>query len=140
MALAIVGTFGNHNIANIKLIFKASYDKANRSSIDSFRGPGLKKGLKILHDIKKELSLNIITDVHNENEVEEAGNEKAEDQVQNQHQQAQPDNENIAQNPNHKNTTLEDQGNQQGSDPGNKVEEIGNDQQNMEQNGDGENN
>ena len=59
---------------NIKLLFKASYDKANRSSIDSFRGPGLKKGLKILHDIKKELSINIITDVHNENEVEEAAN------------------------------------------------------------------
>ena len=57
---------------NIKLLFKASYDKANRSSIDSYRGPGLKKGLKILHNIKKELSINTITDVHNENEVEEA--------------------------------------------------------------------
>ena len=59
---------------NIELLFKASYDKANRSSIDSYRGPGLKKGLKILNDIKKDLSINIITDVHNENEVEEAAN------------------------------------------------------------------
>ena len=55
---------------NIEFLFKASYDKANRSSIDSFRGPGLKKGLKILHNVKKELSIKVITDVHNENEVE----------------------------------------------------------------------
>ena len=62
------------NKLNIEFLFKASYDKANRSSIDSYRGPGLKEGLKILHDIKKELSINIITDVHNEGEVEEAAN------------------------------------------------------------------
>ena len=59
---------------NIKLLFKASYDKANRSSIDSFRGPGLKEGLKILQDVKKELGIKIITDIHCEKEVEEAAN------------------------------------------------------------------
>ena len=42
------------NDADIPFIFKASYDKANRSSIDSFRGPGLIKGLKSLEKIKKE--------------------------------------------------------------------------------------
>ena len=40
--------------AGVPFIFKASYDKANRSSIDSFRGPGLNKGLKILEKVKKE--------------------------------------------------------------------------------------
>lgn len=59
---------------NIELLFKASYDKANRSSIDSFRGPGLKRGLKILNDVKRELSIKVITDVHSEKEVEEAAN------------------------------------------------------------------
>jgi 2-dehydro-3-deoxyphosphooctonate aldolase (KDO 8-P synthase) len=45
-------------------IFKASYDKANRTSIRSFRGPGLKEGLRILKKIKEELHLPILTDVH----------------------------------------------------------------------------
>jgi 2-dehydro-3-deoxyphosphooctonate aldolase (KDO 8-P synthase) len=45
-------------------IFKASYDKANRTSIRSFRGPGLKEGLRILKKIKDELNLPILTDVH----------------------------------------------------------------------------
>jgi 2-dehydro-3-deoxyphosphooctonate aldolase (KDO 8-P synthase) len=51
------------------LIFKASYDKANRSSIDSFRGPGLEKGLRILERIKKELGLPVLTDVHSPEEA-----------------------------------------------------------------------
>jgi 2-dehydro-3-deoxyphosphooctonate aldolase (KDO 8-P synthase) len=46
------------------LIFKASYDKANRTSIRSFRGPGLKEGLRILRKIKDELHLPVLTDVH----------------------------------------------------------------------------
>jgi 2-dehydro-3-deoxyphosphooctonate aldolase (KDO 8-P synthase) len=46
------------------LIFKASYDKANRTSIRSFRGPGLKEGLRILKKIKDELHLPVLTDVH----------------------------------------------------------------------------
>ncbi len=56
----------------INFIFKASYDKANRSSINSFRGPGIEKGLKILEEIKKELDINIITDVHSPLEAEKA--------------------------------------------------------------------
>jgi 2-dehydro-3-deoxyphosphooctonate aldolase (KDO 8-P synthase) len=50
--------------AKVPLIFKASYDKANRSSISSYRGPGLSEGLRILAKIKKELRLPILTDVH----------------------------------------------------------------------------
>jgi 2-dehydro-3-deoxyphosphooctonate aldolase (KDO 8-P synthase) len=48
----------------IPCIFKASYDKANRSSVASFRGPGLKEGLRILANIKKSTGLPILTDVH----------------------------------------------------------------------------
>src|SRR5215813_7709808 len=49
---------------NFPFIFKASYDKANRTSLKSFRGPGLKEGLRILQRIKKELNLPVLTDVH----------------------------------------------------------------------------
>ena len=49
---------------NFPFIFKASYDKANRTSIRSFRGPGLKEGLRILKKIKNELQLPVLTDVH----------------------------------------------------------------------------
>src|SRR3979490_1701298 len=45
-------------------IFKASYDKANRTSIRSFRGPGIKEGLRILKKIKEQLNISILTDVH----------------------------------------------------------------------------
>src|SRR5271170_1894301 len=48
----------------VPLIFKASYDKANRSSVTSYRGPGLKDGLRILANIKKKTGLAILTDVH----------------------------------------------------------------------------
>lgn len=48
----------------IPYVFKASFDKANRSSIDSYRGPGLKRGLEILARVKSELDLPIISDVH----------------------------------------------------------------------------
>jgi 2-dehydro-3-deoxyphosphooctonate aldolase (KDO 8-P synthase) len=48
----------------VPLIFKASYDKANRSSVSSYRGPGLKEGLAILARIKKKTGLPILTDVH----------------------------------------------------------------------------
>ena len=54
----------------IPFIFKSSYDKANRSSVDSYRGPGLEKGLHILSSIKAELSLPILTDVHCQFDVE----------------------------------------------------------------------
>ena len=48
----------------INLVFKSSFDKANRSSIESFRGPGLEKGLEILRDVKKETGMPLISDIH----------------------------------------------------------------------------
>lgn len=56
-----------------QLVFKASYDKANRSSIHSFRGPGIEEGLKILERIQQELGLAVITDVHSPEEAATAG-------------------------------------------------------------------
>ena len=53
----------------IPFIFKSSYDKANRSSGTSFRGPGMEKGLEILAKVKRELHLSILTDVHSEAEI-----------------------------------------------------------------------
>ena len=53
----------------IPLIFKSSYDKANRTSVNSYRGPGIKKGLKILEKIKGKTNLPIISDVHSVDEV-----------------------------------------------------------------------
>ncbi|MCB1181162.1 MAG: 3-deoxy-8-phosphooctulonate synthase [Chlamydiia bacterium] len=53
-------------------IFKASYDKANRSSIKSFRGPGLQTGLKILEKVKKEFEIPVFTDVHSPEEAIDA--------------------------------------------------------------------
>ncbi len=49
---------------DIPFIFKSSFDKANRSSLDSFRGPGLEKGLKILKKVKEKYNVPILTDVH----------------------------------------------------------------------------
>lgn len=48
----------------VGVVYKASFDKANRSSISSFRGPGLKKGLEILADVRAKVKLPVITDVH----------------------------------------------------------------------------
>jgi 2-dehydro-3-deoxyphosphooctonate aldolase (KDO 8-P synthase) len=56
--------------AGLPYIFKASFDKANRSSLKGFRGPGLKEGLRILGKIKSELKLPILTDIH---EASQAG-------------------------------------------------------------------
>ena len=56
----------------IPFIFKASFDKANRSSIDSFRGPGLEKGLNILKKIKSEFNVPVITDIHEPNQANPA--------------------------------------------------------------------
>ena len=55
----------------IPFIFKSSYDKANRSSGTSFRGPGMQKGLEILAKVKKELNVPILTDVHTDSEIPE---------------------------------------------------------------------
>ena len=49
---------------NIPYIFKASYDKANRTSLKSFRGPGLEEGLRILEKVKQEIKVPVLTDVH----------------------------------------------------------------------------
>jgi len=62
----ICRTFG------VPFIFKASYDKANRSAISSFRGPGLDKGLAILRSIKKDLGIPVTSDVHETNQVAKA--------------------------------------------------------------------
>ena len=56
------------------IIFKASFDKANRTSIRSFRGPGIERGLQMLADIKERYGLHIITDIHEAWQAEAAGN------------------------------------------------------------------
>jgi 2-dehydro-3-deoxyphosphooctonate aldolase (KDO 8-P synthase) len=61
MAEAISAVAGK---LRIPYIFKASYDKANRTSVQSFRGPGLEEGLRILEKIKKEAAVPVLTDVH----------------------------------------------------------------------------
>ena len=55
---------------NINLVFKASYEKANRSSINSYQGPGLKEGILMLSKIKEKLNIPIVSDVHLPDEVE----------------------------------------------------------------------
>ncbi len=57
---------------DIPLIFKASYDKANRTSIRSFRGPGIENGLEILQRIKSELNIMVLSDVHRISEIDRA--------------------------------------------------------------------
>ena len=54
---------------NINFIFKSSYDKANRSSINSYRGLGIEKGLSLLNEVKKEFNVPIVTDIHNPDEA-----------------------------------------------------------------------
>ncbi|MFW2404081.1 MAG: 3-deoxy-8-phosphooctulonate synthase [Gammaproteobacteria bacterium] len=56
---------------SINLIFKASYDKANRSSVASFRGPGIEEGLRILAEVKRQLGLPVLTDVHEDTPLDE---------------------------------------------------------------------
>ena len=58
--------------AGVPYVFKASYDKANRSSLKAFRGPGLKEGLRILAKIKSDLKLPILTDIHDASHAEAA--------------------------------------------------------------------
>lgn len=55
------------------IIFKSSFDKANRTSISSFRGPGLEKGLQMLSDIKEKYGLRILTDIHESWQADPAG-------------------------------------------------------------------
>lgn len=55
-----------------EIIFKASFDKANRTSLSSFRGPGLERGMQMLADIKEKYGLRITTDIHEPNQAERA--------------------------------------------------------------------
>ncbi len=55
---------------DINFVFKTSFDKANRSSLNSYRGLGIDEGLKILKDIKQELSIPIVTDIHEPNQAQ----------------------------------------------------------------------
>lgn len=57
----------------INYVFKCSFDKANRTSIDGFRGPGLKPGLETLARVKKEIGVPIVTDIHTESQAGPAG-------------------------------------------------------------------
>ncbi len=57
----------------VEIIFKASFDKANRTSVHSFRGPGLEKGLRMLAGIKEKYGLKILTDIHESCQAEAAG-------------------------------------------------------------------
>jgi len=58
--------------AGVPLIYKSSYDKANRSSLTSYRGPGLEKGLRVLNKVKEEVGVPVLSDVHSVAEVEPA--------------------------------------------------------------------
>ena len=64
---------GINSKLNTNIIFKASFDKANRTSLNSFRGPGLEKGLQMLADIKSKYNLQITTDIHESYQAEAAG-------------------------------------------------------------------
>jgi len=57
---------------NINLVYKSSFDKANRSSIDSHRGPGLEEGLRILAAVKAETGLPLLSDIHERGQIEKA--------------------------------------------------------------------
>ena len=57
----------------IDIIFKASFDKANRTSIGSFRGPGIDRGLQMLNDVKEKYGLRLLTDIHEAWQAEPAG-------------------------------------------------------------------
>lgn len=57
---------------NVQIVFKSSFDKANRTSVDSFRGPGLQRGLEILARVREETGLPLLTDVHEPSQAEPA--------------------------------------------------------------------
>ncbi len=61
-----------HDNKNIDFYFKASFDKANRTSLDSFRGPGVHEGLKMLEEVQKEFGYKLLTDVHEGWQIKEA--------------------------------------------------------------------
>ncbi len=70
LAMEVAEKFKNVTDKNgINYIFKGSFDKANRSSISSYRGPGLDEGLKILEEISKTYDIPVITDIHEPNQA-----------------------------------------------------------------------
>ena len=74
LALEVAETFSEVcSSLSIPYIFKASFDKANRSSINSYRGPGLEKGLDILARVKETYKVPVITDVHEPYQAEAVG-------------------------------------------------------------------
>ena len=73
LALKVAETFREvTSRLQIPYIFKASFDKANRSSIDSFRGPGMEEGLRILEEVKQAFEIPILTDIHEPQQAEPA--------------------------------------------------------------------
>lgn len=62
-----------NELYDLDIIFKASFDKANRTSLSSFRGPGLEKGLQMLADIRSQYGLRLLTDIHESVQAEAAG-------------------------------------------------------------------
>jgi 2-dehydro-3-deoxyphosphooctonate aldolase (KDO 8-P synthase) len=72
LALEVAGTLKEITSSlGIPFIYKSSFDKANRSSGKTFRGPGMEKGLQILADVRKEIGVPVLTDVHTEEEIPE---------------------------------------------------------------------
>jgi len=73
LALKVAETFMEvTSRLQIPYIFKASFDKANRSSMDSYRGPGIEEGLRILEEVKKAFEISILTDIHEPEQAEPA--------------------------------------------------------------------
>ena len=73
LALKVAETFREvTSRLQIPYIFKASFDKANRSSMDSFRGPGMEEGLRILEEVKQAFEIPILTDIHDPQQAETA--------------------------------------------------------------------
>ena len=73
LALKVAETFREvTSRLQIPYIFKASFDKANRSSMDSFRGPGMEEGLRILEEVKQAFEIPILTDIHEPHQAETA--------------------------------------------------------------------
>lgn len=59
---------------NVPFVFKASYDKANRTSIKSFRGPGVEEGLNLLREVREKVGVPVLSDIHEPSQAEAAGN------------------------------------------------------------------
>jgi 2-dehydro-3-deoxyphosphooctonate aldolase (KDO 8-P synthase) len=70
--LRAAGTIKEYSDRGIPIIFKSSFDKANRTSVSSYRGPGIGEGLRILNKVKRETGLPILSDIHSVYEVEAA--------------------------------------------------------------------